>query len=202
INYASAQHGNGFYTTVNGRLKCADLTTMDADVGACEFWIELRHINPLSALGYWWNILDINAPSGGRGPALNFHVFGNTIRLVGVSNAYPAGGTFVQTSIGTAWDNQIGRKIHCAILWDTAGGLGGGENKMALKIDNVYQAMSVISGRSNSWVFPPYTTIESPNPVILGRHPTVTTLIMDRVIFDNIKMWDYAKTDYSDRFVE
>jgi len=82
---------------------------------------------------------------------------------------------------------------HYAMSWNS-NGVGDGTRKVAVFVDG---NLSSVNGFSHTG-----TQLVSPtNPVqfILLNHQGLTS---GRVAFDNLKIWNFDKTDFSDRFIE
>ena len=91
---------------------------------------------------------------------------------------------------------QVENWHHYALVWNEIGipGVAGGSKKLAVYLD----------GQLNSQTWWTWHSAEFP-PVIGGvlnlidTHPEIT---QGSVSIDNLKIYNYAKTDFSDRFVE
>ena len=107
---------------------------------------------------------------------------------------------------GTGWSYEqilgAGQKSawhHYAVVWNGTGNIPGVSDtgrKVVVYVDGVLKTFSGINNSGSS-------TIQNPTGedlCLLG--PTDSSLNGVRVTFDNFKIWNYTKTDFSDRFVE
>ena len=86
---------------------------------------------------------------------------------------------------------------HYALVWKDAGiaGISDGTKKLAVYVDGV---MRSTRWSKKSWALPSYPPIDNGVFEFLWEQ----TLAMGEGHFDNIKVWDYAKTNFSDRLTE
>ena len=85
---------------------------------------------------------------------------------------------------------EVGVPFHVAVVWDIDG-IDGSSDKVRM-----YRNGSVVGSTSASW----NTVGPVQDDIILGYGPDGGGY--DKFISDNLKIWDYAKTDFSDRFEE
>ena len=97
---------------------------------------------------------------------------------------------------GGKWGFEDGTTYHFAYVWDSAG-IDSTSDTMRMYIDGEEAASGAQALPKGS--FDPYMylgTLPNPYPDRTGFYDSVVG------INDNMKIWNYAKTDFSDRFVE
>ncbi len=175
------------------------------DAGAIEFWAQLDDLpggvitNGHDPMFFWVNQTD--DVSNAYGINFNSNNGNGSGGLAGRAGNKYTTGTGVYGSHYT-FEGILGDKHswhHYALVWD-AGGIAGvddGTRKVALFLDGILE-----SGR---W----QTTADVGFPALgVGsefRIPGITPIWADPfldVTIDNFKVWDFAKTDFSDRFEE
>ncbi|WP_445367918.1 hypothetical protein ACH5Y9_24465 [Methylomonas sp. BW4-1] len=87
---------------------------------------------------------------------------------------------------------QIGAPFHAAIAWNV-NGIDGGNDTM-----RVYRDGQLINATSQQWN---PSTIPAVG-LVIGAQAESDGNSYDKYIVDNIVAYDYAKTDFSDRFIE
>ncbi len=97
---------------------------------------------------------------------------------------------------GGKWDFQDGTTYHFAFAWDSAG-IDATSDTMRMYIDGEVAASGTQALPKG--IFDPYMyfgTLPNPYSDRTGFYDSVVG------VTDNMKIWNYAKTDFSDRFVE
>lgn len=88
------------------------------------------------------------------------------------------------------FEPELGEPVHLAIVWDRSG-IDGSDDRMRIYVDGAM----VATGQEDSWG----TSNAS------GHFRVATTwdgsFDTDRYSVENLKVWDFARTDFSDRFV-
>ncbi|HUV90747.1 MAG TPA: LamG-like jellyroll fold domain-containing protein [Anaerolineae bacterium] len=91
------------------------------------------------------------------------------------------------------WDDvPVGQWVHVAFVWDLAG-IDGTQDRMRIYRDGV------LVGTNSDPI--PGIREDTAEVRILGHH-AYSRFGQPTLYLDNLKVWDYAKTDFSDRFYE
>lgn len=176
------------------------LTIVPTSSGCIEFWARLADLPQALPWGQKPGLIGVNDKDGSnRGSILHFN--GND----GASNGGLCAGLGGIGSAGTAqygnWTyaralgaDTVGEWHHYALVWNPAGIPGVAEGTRGLAV--------FVDGRLNtgSWngAVVPAGPLALPDGGRLGLlcHQGLPG---GRVVFDNLKIWNYAKTDFSDR---
>ena len=207
LSFVESQHGDGFmrnqpYTHVE-----IPATILDGleDAGTLELWITANQTQPV---GYYNGIYGIvGRPYG--------YVFGSP-RVGGPTNMSISwgdgvtgngfwGGVDFDTRPGGAatpvpadqYVAEIGQEIHIALAWDTDG-IEGSDDTVRLYVDGALSGATdeAIQIADPVWL-DPYNLWLGYNAFEKGAHNG-----SNQFATDNVKIWDGAKTDFSDRFDE
>jgi hypothetical protein len=92
-----------------------------------------------------------------------------------------------------AWDQvPMYQWVHVAFVWDV-GGIGGTQDRLRIYRDGVLVAANQDD----------FATVRQDSRIvkILGHH-AYSRFGQPTAYLDNLKVWNYAKTDFSDRFIE
>ena len=206
--------GGGFGTGMFGGAYRADFTqdlqasfpkeVVPFDAGTIEF---CGRIEGFTTNMYWGpNPRFIQLLDGVRG---QWHVELNGNNGVGLGGITAAAGQFVAGTGGFFFPNLVPYEQflgvgqaedfhHYALVWDKNGipGVDNGTRKVVVFLDGQLDSMGFIGGPD---ILP---IIGGQLDLILigdGQAPTQGTEV---ALIDNIKIWDFAKIDFSDRFVE
>jgi hypothetical protein len=196
--YEPGKFGNGYVRKAAGD-NYVEFPASVADrlrrQGAIEEWINPKtpHPQPFShgvyglvGTPYGWAFLPSHASDGGVvlgwGDGVTFGGgFGAQIKFDGhVAQAIEA----------TSFTATPGKPFHVAVAWDI-GGIDGTADTI-----RIYRDGALVARGAQAWN-PAGPEVES---IVLGYGPDGGGY--DRYIVDNLKIWDYAKVDYGDRFIE
>ncbi len=177
------------------------LSVMTNSVGCLEFWAKLNDFPSAMPAGASPGLIGWIRPGVNEGSTF---AFSN-------NNGLGGGGVCAYISMGWSttgyfgswtYSNAIGGGAvsdwhHYALTWNAAGltGLAGWSQKVAVFVDGVLNSSHGNSTANTT----PFGTAVSDYQLGFLTHQG---LVNGRVTFDNIKIWDYAKTDFSDRFTE
>ena len=161
--------------------------------GAIEVWVNSKVPCPIMYQYGDWGLIG-GPPYGNTGGPMYFNVW---LIWGDESNPDPGfrgGVTFGGQTAETNWEpTQFMATpfvpFHAAICWDIAG-ISGSADTIPVHRDGV-----IVSSSTGLW--DPSGTVRY--DIVLGIGADGAN---DKFIVDNIKIWNYAKTDYSDRFVE
>lgn len=169
--------------------------------GTIEFWAKLE--NPPTFL---WSVNrpDFFVPVKGDGPRIGLN--GNNGRgqggLVGSGNNKDDTGSDSSWRIST-YEQVLGPNVedwhHYAVAWDN-GGLPGLGETVALFLDGAMVSTVWWNYEDEPWLTQP--------PFVRGEFYGVISNFNNefdwsqRVVIDNLRIFDYARTDFNDRFIE
>jgi hypothetical protein len=168
--------------------------------GCIEFWAQLVDFPPGLPWGQKPGLIGVaDKEDGNRGSILHFN--GND----GASNGGLCVGLEGVGSAGTgqygSWTyaralgaETVGDWHHYALVWAAAGipGVADGTRGLAVFVDG-----RLNTGAWNGAAVPPgKLVLPSGGRLGLLFHQGLSS---GRVVFDNLKIWDYAKTDFADR---
>ena len=167
----------GMYTINNTDYIIYITTILQNSAGCVEFWFK-PNFGPGSADGARFFISNKEAYQTG---------FAFYLQIVGANTywAYDYGGIEVSLIKN---DYAVDELIHIGLVWDAAKGIDGSKS-LSLRRNNIE-----IGNSTNNLG----TIVED---ICLGKDYTNNFMAANAVI-DNIKIWNYAKTDFSDRFKE
>lgn len=178
ISYPAGVYGNGAMITGTSPYLSFPRTALKTNAGTIEFWFKPNFAS--AGLATRKTLLDCNAGSAfdrldtGWDPSGNFYwcIF-NTNGVNAI-----AGPSFVSND-----------SIHFALVWDSAG-IGGTSAKSRIYINGAIWDSTTQTPNQN-----PASTV-----VYVGHH-TTGSANADGII-DNLKVFDFAKTNFSDRLSE
>lgn len=174
VTYTSGRYGNGAYVNDGGAFY-NNSAVIPLDAWTIEWWF--RDTSTTEEYRRWFTTTTGNASSGGRDIIFREHGFGNFALWLNTQwmiLSYPAA------------SYKDGNFHHYAITYDSV-----------TAVSKVY-IDGVLLGTMSS-VVKPSAWKES---IILGGYNSVITTEASIGTFDNFKVYNYAKTDFSDRFVE
>lgn len=202
-DYDSMVGGNFFGTN----LQDMALTPQQ---GAIEFWFTFKYDSSTEDHAYFFingseltgDFNDINLNTfeimagwsgwSGNGKYLWFNMDNKADDQPGITVRTPD----FSAGPGGKWGFEDGTTYHFAYVWDSAG-IDATSDTMRMYIDGEEAASGAQALPKGS--FDPYMylgTLPNPYPDRTGFYDSVVG------ITDNLKIWNYAKTDFSDRFVE
>ena len=194
VTYVPAQFDNGARIDANGEaLDFIDsYDRLFGARGCAEFWTKTdwNCTNGLSGDGATHKYLYGHQVTGGGDQNAEMNIQGGGVLWGFRHNGVWAYGALGPVA-GMTW--LAGTLVHIAFVWDQTG-IGGSANTY-----RIYFNGAQIHSSNNAFTppaFSPGPTVAIGNDQDQGRiHP------IDAVV-DNFKIWDYAKTDFSDRFTE
>ena len=203
-SFGTGKFGGAFYADSNAdsRVAMPKLGTINPEAGAIEFWAKIEgfgdyidwdgHPNFIEDLGsrdrvYWETYMGFNGNNGTAGGGLAGEVSGN-----GAGTGSWEQNWYYEQILSEDPDGWH----HYAIVWDADGiaGVNDGQRVFAIYLDGQLN--------SHQWdVYQPAdlhgVTVEDSYLGLLNNTGGQGTAAID-----NLKIWDFAKTDFSDRFVE
>jgi len=190
-NYEPAKFGNGYVRTdVNSYIKFpSSVLEARRTSGTIEFWVMPKVTNPV-AFNYGAYMLVGYSISGSD--ALAFVRWGDGITGLGISGGVNFDGTIHKTpEESQQFVATVGEAFHIALVWDVNGIDGTAETI------RIYRGDSIIGTSTDTWDDNATTTYDH---FYIGTGPD--SQAYNKYIMDNIKVWNYAKTDYSDMDTE
>ena len=170
--------------------------------GCVEFWARVSEVPSVIPAGERVILLGVPGAQGGINPLMHFN--GNDgsangglcARLSGIGSA--GTGTYGYWTYASVLKGASAADWHhYALVWsvDKIGSLTNPVRRVAMYIDGALN--------TGSWV----GAVLPPQPLILPEDKPLAFLYMQgltsgRVAMDNLKVWDFAKTDFNDRFDE
>ncbi len=195
--YEPAQHGNGYVrkNTGNNFIQFPGSVIHGlSSRGAIELWINPKVEKP-APYQYGFFALIGSPVSGPTVPVNRGNVYlywGDTVTGTGLYGGVRFDSSLAQTpSEQTQFVATIGVPFHAAICWDIDG-IDGTSDKVRVYRDGVDVGSTTASWNPNG------TTLEENFNLGLGPDGQG----FDKFISDNIKVWNFAKTDFSDRFYD
>lgn len=184
---SSAKFKNGFTSSDTDYIYTTNSTLIDAlrDKGTLECWI--KHTNDISSSATDWKQFWAFEGSSSYQCRLGKWSNQSKVAVYWNSNHYMYSYRILENC--NEWVN--GALVHYAVAWDKDG-IDGGSDTLKLFIDGVAR------GSSSAAIGSMTGAISRLN---IGVYLT-GNLISSQSIFDNVKIYDYAKTDFSDRFNE
>ena len=183
IGFEPSKYDDGFIAKapLNGITFPIEIQDQIRDRGTIELWFTPKYSNPIPYVAGYFMLFagDIqfwwgDGVSGGGGLVVQLY-FGN-----------PSWPTAEEP---TPWIATPYQNYHLAAVWDKSG-IDGSSDTIRIYRDGVI----VANAATAAWGTDPaiYNS-----PIGIGADAQY-----DRYIIDNMKIYDYAKTDFSDRFVE
>jgi YVTN family beta-propeller protein len=193
--YEPAMFGNGYvkkeYWQNYLRFPASILDRL-TQRGAVELWVNPKVPQPVPYQYGVFGLLGAYYGHGGEPTDWNIGLFwGDTVTFRGLVGGIRFDGSLARTPDEPS--QFVATPLvpfHAAISWDIAG-IDGTADKV-----RVYRNGAVVGSTTDSW---------NPDGTQRGDIILETTADSggaDKFIVDNIKIWNYAKTDFSDRFVE
>lgn len=196
-DFESAQHGFGYVrksASGNYIQFPASLIHNLNFRGSIELWINPKVSAPVPFQFGFFALVGQPA-SGPTAPANRGNVYlywGDTVTGTGLYGGVRFDDALAETpSEPVQFTATVGEPFHTAISWDIDG-IDGTSDTV-----RVYRNGTVVGSTSTAWN-PNGTVLE--DLFRLGQSPDAGGF--DKFISDNIKVWDFAKTDFSDRFNE
>ncbi len=190
-NYETAQHGNGYVrTSTDSYVKFPKSVLQNLrNEGTLELWVNPKVTNPVP---YSYGAFMIVGYSIN---CTNAHVYirwGDGTTGLGIKGGVNFDGTVVSTpDESEQFVATIGTPFHLAVVWNVLG-IEGSDQTVRVYRDGVQ-----IGSSTTIWNAEATTDYDN---FYLGTGPDGNGY--DKYIVDNIKVWDSAKTDFSDRFTE
>lgn len=213
VAYNYSGSGNGYTTMDEIAYSVGD--KLEAKGGAIEFWYKpFYDSNDGSAVMYLFDMKPrIDNPNGvyqeslGNGVAnlaLAYAGWGGRKQFLAVIT--DAGGPNVQIDTpgeGTAdrFTFAANEWMHLAVVWDGDGIESYGGKTLALFVNGV-EIASTTQTFSTTVDFDQYLSLGSQAGCVFLPNSPAKCYSGASGSFDNVKIWNYAKTDFSDRFVE
>lgn len=189
--YETAKHGNGYVRKdVDSYIHFPKSVLQNLrSRGTLELWVNPKVTNPVPIIYGAFMIV------GYRINDLDAHVFirwGDGTTGLGINGGVNFAGSVISTpNEASQFIASIGTPFHLAVVWDVDG-IDGTTETVRMYRDGV-----VIGSSTTTWNDQATTDYDD---FKLGTGPDEEGF--DRFITDNIKVWNYAKTDFSDRFKE
>ena len=189
-----AQHGDGYVRKdTSSYVQFPNSMLMDLSYrGTVEMWINPKVPNPVP---YQYGFFALLGESNAVYPAQRGNVWlmwGDGVTGTGLYGGVVFDGSLAQTpSESQQFVATPGTPFHAAICWDIDGIDGSGDTV------RVYRDGVVVGSTSAAWN--PDGTLDQ-DRFKLGQGPDAQAY--DKFITDNIKVWDFAETDFSHRFQE
>ncbi|NTV51391.1 MAG: LamG domain-containing protein [Candidatus Firestonebacteria bacterium] len=188
--FEPVKYGNGFRSENRWRGVEVPAAMLNPARGCYEMWFKSQVTRPVA---YQYGRLQwLDQSPMGTGGFMQL-VWDDGTPYGGVNNSLDVCVGDLNISIGT-FTAEIGRMYHLALVWDV-NGIAGSQDTVRVYIDgNLYAATTQT-----------YHPIAGNGVGNIGRIQNTTPGWDDcfgKLTFDNLKIWDYPKTDFSDRFVE
>jgi Tol biopolymer transport system component len=192
--FESAQHDNGYIRTAVGQYLRFPTSVVEQvkSSGTIELWITPKVPQPIP---YEYGIFGfIGAAYGHYGVPAGGNIglsWGDTVTAQGLVGTISLGGISVSTpNEPQQYVAEVGVPFHVAMAWDIDG-IDGTSDTI-----RVYRNGVLVGSTTDLW--DPSATAE--HDIIMGYGPDAGGY--DKFISDNLIIWNYAKTDFSDRFGE
>ncbi|MEW6220828.1 MAG: PKD domain-containing protein [Thermodesulfobacteriota bacterium] len=190
--YEPARHGRGYIRKAVGqyvRFPASILTPL-RQRGALALWVTSKVPSPVP---YQYGIFGlVGAPYGHYGVPRDAHIglyWGDTVTGRGLMGSVFFGGQQATTPPEPEqFVAQVGVPFHVAMAWDI-NGIDGSADTVRL-----YRDGALVSSSTGTWDPAGKVMYD----IILGYGPDGGGY--DKFISDNLVIWNYAKTDFSDRF--
>ena len=193
IVFEPCQFGNGFRSESRWQGVTIPKEVLNPTKGCYEMWFKSQVTRPVA---YQYGRLQwLDQLVNGAGGCLHL-VWDDATPYGGLNNQIDVtiGDTEVFAANPPTFTAEIGRLYHIALVWDM-NGIDGSSDTARLYIDGNLIAASTVQ----------YNPIAGNGPGYIGRIQNQTPGWSDcygKLTFDNLKIWGYAKTDFSDRFNE
>lgn len=192
--YEPVQHGDGYVRTAIGlnRVQCPGSVLHSLNErGTIELWITPKVPNPVAfQFGLWGLIGDNGADVMLRGNV--WLDWGDGTTGLGLFGGIRFDGSIAQTpNEPVQFVATPGVPFHTAIVWDIDGIDGTSDTVRVYRDDGIVGATSTPWNPSGTDFLDEFD---------LGQAGDAQGF--DKFVSDNLKVWDFAKTDFSDRFLE
>ena len=196
-DYEQAYHGYGYVRKATGDNYVQFPASIIHNLsfrGTIELWINPKVPEPIP---YQYGLFALvgQPVAGPTVPANRGNVYllwGDTVTGTGLYGGVRFDDAWAETPFEpTQFVATVGVPFHAAIVWDIDG-IDGTSDTVRVYRDGV-----IVGSTSTAWN-PNGTLLE--DYFRLGQSPDAGGF--DKYISDNIKVWDFAKTDFSDRFDE
>lgn len=195
-DFRACKFGNGASGTASGNYVKYSTAGMDATKGCMECWIKFNTQDVTN--GIYSPSCPPTARSafgiggGSSGNSLQFNIYTTGYESYGHA-VYVDGSFRIQaTNVNKTKDNAY----HVAVVWDN-NGIGGSGDKLRLYVDGIQKAASATKGGPSS-----ISSCVMVGNLIWSQIYSFYSPSGYECALDNFKAWDYAKTDFSDRFAE
>jgi concanavalin A-like lectin/glucanase superfamily protein len=191
IIFESVQHDNGFRTESRWQGVEVPPEMLNPVQGCYEMWFKSQVTRPVA---YQYGRLQwLDQSADGAGGTMQL-VWDDGTPYGGVVNQLDVkiGDTIFFTPSQLTFTAEIGRHYHIALVWDV-NGIDGTNDTVRVYMDGTLLGASTES----------YDPIAGNGIGNIGRIQNKTPGWEDcfgKLTFDNLKIWNYAKTDFSDRF--
>jgi hypothetical protein len=189
--YEPGKYGNGYVRKdVNSYIKFPKSVLQDLrSRGTVELWVNPKVTNPVAFSYGAFMIIGYGIDNA------NAHVFirwGDGTTGKGINGGVNFAGSIVSTpNEASQFVGTIGVPFHLAVVWDVLG-IDGTNQTVRMYRDGV-----MIGSNTTTWDDQATTDYDY---FWLGTSPDAGGY--DKFITDNIKVWNYAKTNFSDRYHE
>lgn len=196
-DFQPARFGNGFINTASTNIAAAQFPGSvlheRRERGAIELWIVPNGSSPQPFThGIYAFVGDAAAEFWYMNRGNVYLIWGDTVTGRGFFGGVQFDGMHARTpDEPQQFVTSPGTPVHAAICWDI-NGIDGTTDKV-----RVYRDGAVVGATSAAWN--PAGTVYQER--FMTGH-LAGTAPANRYISDNLKVWDYAKTDFSDRFQE
>lgn len=190
IVFEPVKYDNGFRSESRWRGVEVPPTILNPVRGCYEMWFKSQVTRPVAYL--YGRLQWLDQSSLGTGGLMQL-VWDDGTPYGGPNNSIDVCVGTLNMSIGT-FTAEIGRLYHIAMVWDV-NGIGGSSDTVRIYIDGILHASTTQS----------YNPIPGNGVGNIGRIQNTTPGWGDcfgKLTFDNLKIWNYPKTDFSDRFTE
>jgi uncharacterized protein YcfL len=194
IVFESAKYDNGFRSESRWRGVEVPAASLDPNRGCYEMWFKSQMTRPVAYQRGRAQWLDQSAAGAGGFMQL---VWDDATPYGGLNNEIDVyiGDTDMTNALGqVGFTAEIGRLYHIALVWD-ANGIDGTGDTVRIYIDGTLCASTTQT----------YNPIAGAGVGNIGRIQNTTPGWDDcygKLTFDNLKIWNYPKIDFSDRFYE
>ncbi len=202
--------GNALCTSYDqdNPVKFIDSGIFSMQQGCIEFWGKLINVYPILTVGdpgFWYEFFLYKEGDGNAmGQSINAN---NGLSSGGVSSAVRNKGYNYLSSCGTqeyTWQIPLtdiyGSETelwhHYAVVWNSNGlqGIDNGNRRIVMFLDGIQNTAFWHTGYVGDYI--PWEPADASLTLLNNNGPQGSMAI------DNIKIWNYSKTDFSDRFVE
>ena len=196
IVFEECKFDNGVRTENRYQGVTIPSSVLDPNKGCYEMWFKSQVTRPVA---YQYGILQwLDQILDAAGSCISMvwrdlsnYGYQNNLILVHIGDS-----SIFDQDESVPFNAEIGRLYHIALVWDVNGIDGTSDSDtVRIYIDGELYAASTKS----------YNPIQGINYAYIGRIQNQTPGWVDcygKLTCDNVKIWNYAKTDFSDRFIE